>query len=380
MMFTPSKQQRFDEDDDASMDGDMTDPALTPSPAPMQTPVGQRIGRRKLTRQAVAQPIKKKLRFFSAGTIIPHSAKNGEGEDAMFMAQDGSAMAVSDGVGGWSKLGIDSGEYSRELMHNANRFVEDSGSTDPLEILCVSHDAATKTGTATACIMTINGETMRCANLGDSGYVVLRPNDNRYIVLTVSESQQHDFNCPKQIGTNAVDHPHDADRYEVTLREGDLVIMGTDGLFDNLGIDDIITVLGMSEEEITNEDAVVRRISHNLARAAYKVSQCPQYTTPFARAAQEHDLDHEGGKEDDITVIFAVVGEDPYNAKPEVYFPPSAFPQVSKQADSSPSSVYLDYDSSASPASTMSSSPSTMHAEDIEETFQFGIANMDEEE
>ncbi|GBG26068.1 Protein phosphatase PTC7-like fig [Hondaea fermentalgiana] len=365
------------------------DPAAScsPSRSPMQTPIGQRFGRRKMMHQVPARPLKKKkLRFFSAGAIIPHAKKHGEGEDAMFISQEGSAIGVSDGVGGWIEMGVDSGEYSRELMDNAKRFVQDSGSTDPVEILTASYDASQKKGTATACVMTIEDDVMRCVNLGDSGFIVLRPSAEGYFIVSVSKEQQHYFNCPKQLGTNSLDLPHDADRYEETLREGDLVIMGTDGLFDNLGVDDIIDILGMSDHEFSCEDADLRKFSHMLARGAYKVSQIPTYVSPFARAAQEHGIDHDGGKEDDITVIFAVVGRDPFDSEePEHYLPPSAFPQVSKDGvSSSPASVYHDYESnSASPASTISfSSPSRMQTDDDdddEETYNFGVASMMEE-
>lgn len=55
--------------------------------------------------------------------------------------------------------------------------------------------------------------------------------------------QQHSFNCPFQAGSPKM-HPkcntaNDADVYEIDLREGDVVVMATDGVFDNLWDSDL---------------------------------------------------------------------------------------------------------------------------------------------
>ena len=39
------------------------------------------------------------------------------------------------------------------------------------------------------------------------------------------------------------DSPEDSDNYQLRVREGDLLILGTDGLFDNLFEDDILTIV-----------------------------------------------------------------------------------------------------------------------------------------
>lgn len=48
-----------------------------------------------------------------------------------------------------------------------------------------------------------------------------------------SEDMQHSFNQPFQIGTNG-DDPRDADIRSYRINEGDIVIVGSDGLFDNI--------------------------------------------------------------------------------------------------------------------------------------------------
>lgn len=51
-------------------------------------------------------------------------------------------------------------------------------------------------GSCTACIVMLDGSTLRASNLGDSGFLVLR---NSQIVFQ-SPTQQHQFNFPYQLG------------------------------------------------------------------------------------------------------------------------------------------------------------------------------------
>jgi hypothetical protein len=46
---------------------------------------------------------------------------------------------------------------------------------------------------------------------------------------------QHAFNFPLQLGTHSRDEPmKDAQRFDVRVEKGDLVVVGSDGLMDNL--------------------------------------------------------------------------------------------------------------------------------------------------
>jgi hypothetical protein len=46
---------------------------------------------------------------------------------------------------------------------------------------------------------------------------------------------QHAFNFPLQLGTHSRDEPmKDAKQYNVGVEKGDVVIVGSDGLMDNL--------------------------------------------------------------------------------------------------------------------------------------------------
>jgi len=84
---------------------------------------------------------------------------------------------------------------------------------------------------------------MKTTNLGDSGYLILRPrsNDEGKAVLDKvfrSKEQQRRFNHPYQCGTNC-DPPLDAYDTQHQMKKSDIVVMGSDGLFDNVFDEDM---------------------------------------------------------------------------------------------------------------------------------------------
>ncbi len=124
------------------------------------------------------------------------------GDDAWFIASKNSAdvLGVADGVGGWRDIGVDPSKFSTNLMRTCKRIVEqgmmsgESGSMSsdqdterlktPIEILTASYQALLENknqaliGSSTACIIVFNRDSnyLHTANLGDSGFVVVRSN------------------------------------------------------------------------------------------------------------------------------------------------------------------------------------------------------------
>jgi serine/threonine protein phosphatase PrpC len=189
----------------------------------------------------------------------------GVGEDAYFRRPN--AIGVADGVGGWSRVkGANPALYSRKLMHYAclelsKADEEGEFEVDPKMVLQKSYDAVCVdvekevcfflvtnheilVGSATACIAILSDDELRIANLGDGGVVVVRGDE----IVFRSEEQQHSFNFPFQLGTGSKDSPSDADLFTVKVEEGDVVVVATDGLFDNVFDDEIVSI----SSEITN--------------------------------------------------------------------------------------------------------------------------------
>lgn len=95
-------------------------------------------------------------------------------------------------------------------------------------------------GSSTACVVLLNKEnsTLYTANIGDSGFMVVR----RGRVIRRSEEQQHYFNTPFQLSLPPPGYQQDvlSDRPDAAItdnfqvEDGDVILVATDGVFDNL--------------------------------------------------------------------------------------------------------------------------------------------------
>ncbi|KAI8375311.1 phosphatase 2C-like domain-containing protein [Choanephora cucurbitarum] len=243
------------------------------------------------------------------------------GEDAYFRRSD--AMGVADGVGGWSGVSAaNAALYSRKLMHHAYLQLERFNNrddpyyyhyddADPMRILQKSYEESMQEaqqegiiGSCTACLAILRHQELRIANIGDCGISVIR--QNNYIFR--SEEQQHAFNFPYQLGTSSPDRPKDAQSFTVAVEKGDIIIMGSDGLFDNLFDKEILSIVRslVSKKRITSIEP--QTISDALAERAKAVSHSKiDVDSPFQARAVSEGLYYQGGKVDDISVLVAIV-------------------------------------------------------------------------
>eukprot|EP00741_Cyanophora_paradoxa_P017288 tig00020961_g16698.t1 len=256
------------------------------------------------------------LRFLSGSWALPDPSKLGAGEDACFQTSDGRGFGVSDGVGGWSFVGIDSGVFSRQLMLGTKIAIE-AGETDPIEALRKGLSATKAAGSATATVAVLDGRNMRTCLLGDSSFILIR---NGAVVYR-TEEQLHGFNFPFQLGAQALgqhwDTPEQAIRADFCVYEDDVVVAATDGLWDNLFDEEVLRIVGTTlGGEARGEGTAVsgagrvqhrcrgeRRAARRLAEAAHQAAGTPRRQSPFAKRAAEHAIRHVGGKMDDVTVV-----------------------------------------------------------------------------
>lgn len=97
-------------------------------------------------------------------------------------------------------------------------------------------------------------------------------------------------------------------------QENDLIIVGTDGLYDNLYNKDIITTITEFEkanEDLSSPDAM-QKLADILAEKTFETSKQKSRMVPFGRNAKKHGLRWAGGKKDDITVLIARVISRPH--------------------------------------------------------------------
>lgn len=256
--------------------------------------------------EGVSNSSARNLKMFAGSFYQPKENQHQpSGEDYHFICEEQQTIGVADGVGGCADLSIDTGIYARHLMTNAVRSIQDQwpkGAVDPKQVL---HAAFWKTeveGASTACIITLKDNFLHAANLGDSGFIVIRKGK----IVYRSSVQETGFNCPYQLGRLTGYTPQLAKEICVEVRPDDVLVAATDGLFDNVRPDEIENEAMICDREEYPPELMARR----LAEVARKKSRLEYSISPFTMAAMTFGLDfrdYRGGKSDDVTVIVGYI-------------------------------------------------------------------------
>ncbi|KAI3742557.1 hypothetical protein L1987_60242 [Smallanthus sonchifolius] len=239
----------------------------------------------------VSNPVLRPELLIRVGTqLIPHPKKVDKGgEDAFFVSSyNGGVIAVADGVSGWAEKDVDPAQFSRELMRKASSLVDDDEvNYDPRILVRKAHAATSSTGSATVIVsMLDNNGILKVANVGDCGLRVIRKGKTRFFSTHL-----------------------DATVTSIDSMKGDIIVMGSDGLFHNVFDHEIVSTIAEHKDVVQKAKA--------LANLAYKHSVDFYFDSPYSIEARNRGLDVPwwkkalgqkltGGKMDDITVI---VGE-----------------------------------------------------------------------
>ncbi|KAJ4846380.1 hypothetical protein Tsubulata_038935 [Turnera subulata] len=262
-----------------------------------------RIGNSLIKKGALAlkkrkKKVSRRLKMIAGSSYLPKENKHKPmGEDAHFVCNERQAVGVADGVGGWAIHGIDAGIYARELMNNtvAALALQGPGAVDPKQALLDAHSKTTALGSSTACIVSLKGRRLRFANVGDSGFMVFRAKRLAFR----SPVQQYRFNFPYQLQRGGEVEVVEG---EVWVEPGDIVVVGTDGLLDNMFASEIEEILQTTEGRPWPE-----QIAWTVAAMALENAKDENYKSPFQCDAAVAGQDHIGGKYDDITVVVAEI-------------------------------------------------------------------------
>lgn len=252
----------------------------------------------------------------------------GECEDACWVGDRG--ISIADGVGSMVKFashGVNAAAYAAELVQLAGRVLQGRNDQKPLDLasaaLVSAENNTTTFGASTLCALSLSSNidelSIGAANLGDSGFMVLRNVNGSMEVVARSREQQHKWNTPYQLmripksledlaarknggkHANQDDTAADADMYEIPVMIGDLVLLFTDGFTDNVydcDVPGLIQTFGHIEPD---------QIAKALAEYAHKASLDTSTDVPFSEASLKVGREHPGGKPDDITVVAAWV-------------------------------------------------------------------------
>ncbi|KAI7748156.1 hypothetical protein M8C21_015389 [Ambrosia artemisiifolia] len=228
----------------------------------------------------VSNPVlRPELSIRVATRLIPHPKKVDKGgEDAFFVSgYSGGVMAVADGVSGWAEKDVDPAQFSRELMRRASSLVDDEEvNYDPRILVRKAHAATSSTGSATVIVsMLDNNGILKIANVGDCGLRVIRKGQ----IIFSTFPQEHYFDCPYQLSSEAVSQTYlDATVTSIDSVKGDIIVMGSDGLFDNVFDHEIVSAI--------KEHKDVEQTAKVLADLAYKHSVDFYYDSPFSIEAR----------------------------------------------------------------------------------------------
>lgn len=277
------------------------------------------------------------------------------GEDAHFVDDVTGFIGVADGVGD-KRLRGHSGMYSRFLMFNAKAIAGRSGSSeasDPFKLLMDARDASKVqglSGKTTALLLRllpsddktlpekgIERTRMLGANVGDTCAILLRPGVGVIAETPCQKKGQTPYQLPE--------HPKDLSsraehEFEWLVQEGDVVVAGSDGLFDNVFREEIDEIVQQLIKETTSPGEFSKRAAEDLQNFARRKTfnetappdeeahqmlnlekpfNTPHITNAFRdlvqrgrvqkdmSLSQAKELGCWGGKSDDITVVVSRV-------------------------------------------------------------------------
>lgn len=269
------------------------------------------------------------------------------GEDAYLCLGSCSSyfVGVADGVSEWERLRIDAGLWSRSLLEGVRIEIarEVTDVLDPNQLMWSAYERNLNNkvlGSCTACFVTLASveRELSTANLGNSGYMLLRIQGDSLKLLHKSQMQEANFGCPYQLGHHlASNKPSQAELAKHIVIPGDIIVAGTDGLFDNLAVEEMLDMLfpiirsrwkerspkvakaitAFAPEEPLAPDQCMslacspRELANALAKEAFEASVDRRRDTPFGTAyLREMNMVWKGGKQDDITVVIAFVELD----------------------------------------------------------------------
>ncbi|KAL5621549.1 hypothetical protein BROUX41_006449 [Berkeleyomyces rouxiae] len=292
------------------------------------------------------------------------------GHDAFFISHlgetDSVAFGVADGVGGWVDSGVDPADFSHGLCEYMAMVSFAYPGRDPVspksimqkgyEAVCNDRSVVAGSSTAVVAVAASNGA-VEIANLGDSGFIHLRLG----AVHAYSKAQQHSFNTPYQMsvippsmaariatfgGAHLSDMPYKADITQHNMRSGDVLVLASDGVWDNMFNEDILKVVskmmlasgawtvtedgavqvsptigemtklptpsGETPQTLNSQATLQSLVASRIALTAKANSHETRRDGPFAKAMKRVNRRERwsGGKVDDIMVVALIATED----------------------------------------------------------------------
>lgn len=238
------------------------------------------------------------------------------GQDAFYASPNG-LLIVADGVSsGKDRMMV--ARLSRFLVNNiAENWPQNMFHGQ--ELLKLSLEALDpemySTSSTTIVVVELQDSLLNVTNLGDSGVSVFRLPETKPIFAT--KEMQHQRNIPFQLGGRASSKPEDAQVTTFGLQAGDIIVVGSDGLFDNIYDYEIGKLLDlMKSAELEEQVQVILQITLDLIKSpsqppAIIIQTDQNKSENYSRKSPytaKYNLKEDGhGKPDDISIVLAKV-------------------------------------------------------------------------
>ncbi|KAF8189925.1 hypothetical protein K438DRAFT_1832335 [Mycena galopus ATCC 62051] len=152
-------------------------------------------------------------------------------------------------------------------------------------------------GSSTVCIITLNSANglLKAANLGDSGFSILRGGS----VLYSQPVQTHFFNCPKQL--TKLPPPSGkrftSETYQTQLCNRDIIVACTDGLTDNVFPHEMVEICSPDPDTGNSDDAQAQswRTIWSYTPGPQECMAAKSRISPFERQAAQEGMFFPGG-------------------------------------------------------------------------------------
>jgi len=252
-------------------------------------------------------------------------------------------LGIADGVSQIEDFGIDASELPNELLNIIEEQAvasllpgqETEEYSGPISMMREAYETSTSHGSTTILTATMDNSTrihgklhpmIAVCSVGDCEILVLRRTDNGQLAPAFhTEMQRVDGNaqCPLQLAR--VDETIDPNFSEATMIEviekgsavhcvsafeGDIVVLGTDGVFDNLFVDEVVAICDEMLYTTCGPGGKFHAIDRSLLGQVAKriVDMCHEKTIPGANGYLACPIGT-GGKVDDTSCVVGEVVE-----------------------------------------------------------------------
>lgn len=269
------------------------------------------------------------LRLVAAGHCIKKDTSKSAhecGEDAFAVSLAAGApragrsfLGVADGVGGWTESGGDSSKVSTGFLREMTDLVRSSDmSLSEISLHAFGKLATSgenhRQGSTTLCTALFDHREglLYISNIGDSGAFLLREGK----IIFKTKLGVEGFNAPHQVGFDQLGRPYGSiklmeTRHSVPLRPGDILVIVTDGVLDNLydqEIAELVTAMvgpvasGVVHGRVSPLAQLTVALQERIKSAATTLawhswarSQEAHWRSPFADSAISHGYMFSGG-------------------------------------------------------------------------------------